>query len=195
MLFRSFVKCNPTLLGYETAREVLDSMGYGYIAFDDHHFREDLQFTDAIPMFRRLLALAERENLAFGLKLSNTFPVDVNAGELPSEEMYMAGRSLFPLTTLMAARISREFNGKLRISYAGGADALNADRLFRLGIWPITVATTLLKPGGYQRFRQIAGKLDALEFRPFTGVDTEGVEALALSVRRAIGRASGRERV
>ena len=180
----TFVKCNPTLLGYETAREVLDSMGYGYIAFDDHHFREDLQFTDAIPMFRRLLALAERENLAFGLKLSNTFPVDVKAGELPSEEMYMAGRSLFPLTTLMAARISREFNGKLRISYAGGADALNADRLFRLGIWPITVATTLLKPGGYQRFRQIAGKLDALEFRPFTGVDTEGVEALALSVRR-----------
>ena len=33
-------------------------MGYGYIAFDEHHFNEDLQYTDAIPMFRRLLALA-----------------------------------------------------------------------------------------------------------------------------------------
>ena len=78
---------------------ILDSMGYDYIAFDDHHFKEDLQYSDAVPMFHRLQALADREGLEFGLKLSNTFPVDVKAGELPSEEMYMAGKSLFPLTT------------------------------------------------------------------------------------------------
>lgn len=78
-------------------------MGYDYVAFDDHHFKEDLQYADAIPMFRRLLALAKQQGLEFGLKLSNTFPVDVKAGELPSEEMYMAGKALFPLTTAMAA--------------------------------------------------------------------------------------------
>ncbi|MCX4372965.1 MAG: putative selenate reductase subunit YgfK [Dysosmobacter sp.] len=179
----TFVKCNPTILGYGTARSILDGMGYDYIAFDDHHFKEDLQYEDAVPMFRRLQALADKCGVEFGLKLSNTFPVDVKAGELPSEEMYMAGKSLFPLTTTMAARISREFSGKMRISYAGGADALNIDKLFSLGIWPITMATTELKPGGYQRFVQIGGKLDALEFKPFTGVDVAGIEALALAAR------------
>jgi len=179
----TFVKCNPTILGYETARSILDGMGYDYIAFDDHHFKEDLQYADAVPMFHRLLALAEANGLEFGLKLSNTFPVDVKQKELPSEEMYMAGKSLFPLTTTMAARIAREFGGKLRISYAGGADAFNIDKLFACGIWPITMATTELKPGGYQRFVQIGDKLDTMDFKPFTGVDVGGIEALALAAR------------
>ena len=179
----TFVKCNPTILGYETARSILDSMGYDSIAFDDHHFKEDLQYSDAVPMFHRLQALADREGLEFGLKLSNTFPVDVKAGELPSEEMYMAGKSLFPLTTTMAAMMAKEFGGKLRLSYAGGADAFNIDKLFACGIWPITMATTELKPGGYQRFTQIGDKLDALDFKPFTGVDVVGIEALSLAAR------------
>jgi len=179
----TFVKCNPTILGYESARTILDGMGYDYIAFDEHHFNEDLQYSDAIPMFRRLLALAEAKGLEFGLKLSNTFPVDVKRNELPSEEMYMAGKSLFPLTIEMARRISREFGGRLRLSYSGGADYFNIDKLFQCGIWPITMATTELKPGGYQRFKQIGEKLETLKFEPFTGVDVEKVEALALAVR------------
>ena len=179
----TFVKCNPTILGYESARTILDGMGYDYISFDEHHFNEDLQYSDAVPMFRRLLALADRNGLEFGLKLSNTFPVDVKRGELPSEEMYMAGKSLFPLTIEMARRISREFGGRLRLSYSGGADFFNIDKLFQCGIWPITMATTELKPGGYQRFKQIAEKLETLAFAPFTGVDVEKVEALALAIR------------
>ncbi len=179
----TFVKCNPTILGYDSARAILDGMGYDYIAFDEHHFQEDLQYGDAIPMFRRLLALAEDNGLEFGLKLSNTFPVDVKRGELPSEEMYMAGKSLFPLTIEMARRISREFDGRLRISYSGGADFFNIDKLFQCRIWPITMATTELKPGGYQRFKQIAEKLETLKFEPFNGVDLDKVEALAAAIQ------------
>lgn len=179
----TFVKCNPTLLGYQSARDILDGMGYDYIAFGEKHFNEDLQYADAIPMFRRLLALAGERGLEFGLKLSNTFPVDVKQGELPSEEMYMAGKSLFPLTIEMARRVSKEFDGRLRLSYSGGADFFNIDKLFQCGIWPITMATTELKPGGYQRFRQIGEKLEALAFHPFTQVDVNKVEALALAIR------------
>ena len=179
----TFVKCNPTLLGYRSARDILDGMGYDYIAFGEKHFNEDLQYADAIPMFRRLLALAGERGLEFGLKLSNTFPVDVKQGELPSEEMYMAGKSLFPLTIEMARRVSKEFDGRLRLSYSGGADFFNIDKLFQCGIWPITMATTELKPGGYQRFTQIGEKLEALAFQPFTQVDVSKVEALALAIR------------
>ena len=179
----TFVKCNPTLLGYRSAWDILDGMGYDYIAFGEKHFNEDLQYADAIPMFRRLLALAGERGLEFGLKLSNTFPVDVKRGELPSEEMYMAGKSLFPLTIEMARRVSKEFDGRLRLSYSGGADFFNIDKLFQCGIWPITMATTELKPGGYQRFTQIGEKLEALAFHPFTQVDVNKVEALALAIR------------
>lgn len=87
--FNTFIKCNPTLLGYDFARKTLDALGFDYIQFDDHHFREDLQMEDALPMLGRLMELCVRKGLEFGVKLTNTFPVDVAAGELPSEEMYM----------------------------------------------------------------------------------------------------------
>ena len=155
----TYIKCNPTLLGYEYARERLDSLGFDYIAFDDRHFREDLQWADAIPMFERFIKLTAERGLSFGVKLTNTFPVDVTRKELPSEEMYMSGRSLFPLTIHLARRISEQFDGKLRISYSGGADAQNIREVYGAGIWPVTMATTVLKPGGYERFSQIAGLL------------------------------------
>ena len=174
----TFVKCNPTILGYRDAREILDQAGFDYIVFDEHHFNEDLQYGDAVAMFRRLQALADAQGLEFGLKLSNTFPVDVTRGELPSSEMYMSGRALFHLTTEMARRFSAEFGGRLRISYSGGADLLSAGGLFSAGIWPITMATTILKPGGYNRFKGIADTLYAQDYRAFSGTDTGKIESL-----------------
>ncbi|WP_297211649.1 putative selenate reductase subunit YgfK [uncultured Flavonifractor sp.] len=174
----TYVKCNPTLLGYEFARKTLDGLGFDYIAFDDHHFVEDLQWADAVPMFRRLMKLTAERGLEFGVKLTNTFPVDVKAGELPSQEMYMSGRSLYPLSLSLAGKLAHEFEGKLRISYSGGADAFSVKPLFDAGIWPITMATTLLKSGGYQRFSQIGGLLMDIPCAPWGGVDVAKVDAL-----------------
>ena len=95
----------------------------------------------------------------------------------------MAGKSLFPLTIEMARRVSKEFDGRLRLSYSGGADFFNIDKLFQCGIWPITMATTELKPGGYQRFTQIGEKLELLPFEPFAQMDIEKVDALAVAIR------------
>ena len=178
----TYVKCNPTLLGYEFARRTLDDLGYGYLAFDDHHFRNDLQWADAVPMLRRLLALGEKRGLAFGVKLTNTFPVEVKAGELPSGEMYLSGRALYPLSLSLAARLAEEFGGALPISFSGGADALNIRPLARAGIRPVTVATTLLKPGGYQRLAQMAEALAGLPAPP-AAVDGAAVAALAEEAR------------
>ncbi|MGM9524077.1 MAG: putative selenate reductase subunit YgfK [Faecousia sp.] len=179
----TFVKCNPTILGYHDARSILDSMGYDYIVFDDHHFNEDLQWKDAVPMFERLQALADENGLEFGLKLSNTFPVDTTRGELPNNEMYMSGRSLFPLTIEMCRRISAQFGGKMKISFAGGAEYFNCDKLFSAGIWPITVATTILKPGGYNRLTQMAKKVEGMEFKAFDGTDTDAIAKLSQDCR------------
>ena len=175
----TLVKCNPTILGYDFARRRLDEAGFDYVAFDDHHFKEDLQYKDAVPMFHRLLKLAAENGVSFGLKLSNTCPVDVKAGELPSEEMYMSGKSLYLLTIEMAARMAQEFDGKLRLSFSGGADAFNLKALFRAGIWPITVATTILKPGGYDRFHELAQEVSRCAYKPFTAVNPAAVRALS----------------
>lgn len=171
--YHTFVKCNPTLLGYEFARNRMDQMGYDYVAFGDFHFLDDLQYVDAVPMFHRLMKEAADRGLEFGVKITNTFPVDVKQNELPSEEMYMSGKSLYPLSIALAAKLAKEFDGKLRISYSGGADANNIDRIVDAGIWPVTVATTLLKPGGYLRNIQMAERVQR------EGVVFEGVDAVA----------------
>jgi putative selenate reductase len=175
----TYIKCNPTLLGYEFARSTVDAMGYDYLSFDDHHFNADLQWKDAVPMFHRLIELANSLGLEFGLKLTNTFPVKIERDELPGEEMYMSGRSLYPLSLSLARRITNEFKGLLPISYSGGADAFNIEELVKTGIRPITVATTVLKPGGYERFNQLAKIAEPFLQENFKGIDVELVNKLA----------------
>lgn len=179
----TLVKCNPTLLGYEDARRIMDQMGYDYVAFGDFHFRDDLQFEDAVPMFSRLKELSASLGLEFGVKITNTFPVDVTRHELPSEEMYMSGKSLCALSLSVSYKLSCAFGGSLRISYSGGAEYFNIDQIFCTGIWPITFATTLLKPGGYNRDAQIGEKLSKLDYRPFTGIDVKALGALVESIQ------------
>ena len=175
----TFVKCNPTLLGYDLARKTMDEMGYDYMVFGDFHFRDDLQYEDAVPMLTRLMKLSEELGLEFGVKITNTFPVDVTRNELPSEEMYMSGKALFPLSISLAAKLSAEFAGKLRISYSGGADYYNIDKIVGCGIWPVTMATTLLKTGGYQRFTQVADKVEGICPKKWEGIDVDALKKLA----------------
>ena len=175
----TFVKCNPTLLGYDFARKTMDEMGYDYMVFGDFHFRDDLQYEDAVPMLTRLMKLSDKLGLEFGVKITNTFPVDVTRNELPSEEMYMSGKALFPLSISLAAKLSAEFAGKLRISYSGGADYYNIDKIVGCGIWPVTMATTLLKTGGYQRFTQVADKVEGICPKKWEGIDVDALKKLA----------------
>ncbi|MDO4328984.1 MAG: putative selenate reductase subunit YgfK [Lachnospiraceae bacterium] len=179
----TFIKCNPTLLGYEYARKLMDDMGYDYVAFGDFHFKDDLQYEDTVPMLTRLQALADEKKLQFGVKITNTFPVDIKAGELPGNEMYMSGKSLYALSMSVAEKLSRDFGGKLRISYSGGADAFNIEDIVEAGIWPVTMATTMLKPGGYQRLEQIGKLFAAKEAAEFTGVDAARVAELVEEVK------------
>jgi putative selenate reductase len=174
---RTFVKCNPTMLGYQFARDCLDRLGYDYLSFDEHHFAEDLQYAEAIEMFARLTAVAQEQGRSFGIKLTNTFPVEVRRRELPSEEMYMSGRALLPLSLSLALKLSRDFDGALPISFSGGVDAFNVTQILATGIQPVTVATTILKPGGVIRLRQLSS-LAAEVMTDYHGIDVDRLEAL-----------------
>ena len=74
--------------------------------------KNDLQWNDAVVMINRLIDFAKENEVEFGVKLTNTFPVQIANNELPGNEMYMSGRSLYPLTISLANRISKEIQRK-----------------------------------------------------------------------------------
>ncbi|TFG61502.1 MAG: putative selenate reductase subunit YgfK, partial [Spirochaetales bacterium] len=150
------IKLNPTLLGPSILRGILnDGLGYK-IEVPDGAFGHDLVWEDAVGIITRLKRLAGEKGLSFGVKLSNTLECVNNRRVFPGSEkmMYLSGRALFPLTAALAVKLAETFEGGLDISYAGGADCFNFPDLVRAGVWPVTVCSDLLRPGGYTRFPQ-----------------------------------------
>ncbi len=151
------IKLNPTLLGKEKLRGILnDTLGFKNSIVPDEAFGHDLKYKDAVPMLQRLIELAKKEGVAFGIKLTNTLEVINHKDNFPSNEtmMYMSGRALHPISVNLADKLQKEFNHTLDISFSAGVDAFNVAKLLKTGIKPITVCSDLLKPGGYGRLAQ-----------------------------------------
>ena len=182
----TFVKLNPTLLGFETVREILDTLGYDYITIKRESFDNDLQWSDAISMLKRLMALGKSVGRGFGVKLTNTLGSVNDQGMLPGDEMYMSGRALLPISTTVGERLSAEFGGTLPISYSGGATAFTIKALFESGIRPITLATDLLKPGGYTRLVQMAEILEESDAWKMDRIDIDRLTTLARDARSGV---------
>ncbi len=179
----TFVKLNPTLLGFDQVRKILDDLGFDYITLTRENFEHDLQYGDAIAMLHRLVDLAKKQGRYFGVKLTNTLGSVNDQGQLPGAEMYMSGRSLFPISTTVATYLSKEFGGKLPISYSGGANAMTVQALFESGIRPITVATDMLKSGGYNRMKQMVELLSKSKAWSMESIDVKKIETLSKEAR------------
>ncbi len=183
--FSTYIKLNPTLLGYDRVREILDRTGWTDVEIQRPGFEHDLQWPDALALITSLAAAAKRKGVRFGLKLSNTL-ANVNVGDrLPGQERYMSGRALFPITVRLAADLAAAVPGPLPFSFCGGVSALNAADCVRAGLGPLTVATDILKPGGYLRLADMArSAVSALPAAP-KGPDARSLAALA---EAALGR-------
>ncbi|MFH1474622.1 MAG: FAD-dependent oxidoreductase, partial [Chloroflexota bacterium] len=157
------VKCNPTLLGAERVRGIVnDDLGFVDVPIPDEAFGHDLKYVDAVPMFHNLRRAAAARGLAFGLKLSNTLEVENWRTAFDRDPtMYMSGRALHAVTANLAATLSEEFRGDLPISFAGGADCFNVADLLSSGLRTVTVCSDLLKSGGYLRMLQYPEQVDA----------------------------------
>lgn len=175
----TFVKLNPTLLGFDRVREILDTCGFDYLKVKPESFAHDLKLDQAKAMLHRLVQLSRDKGLSFGVKLTNTLGAVNGKGVLPGEEFYMSGRALFPLSINVAAILAREFDGELPVSYSGGASLFNIKEIFETGIRPITMATDLLKPGGYLRLLECVKELDRSDGWSMSRIDVARLEALA----------------
>jgi putative selenate reductase len=155
------VKLNPTLLGKKPVMHILhDRLGYRDIHIPDAVFEHDLQYNRAVELIASLQAVAAERNLVLGIKLSNTLAMSNHKGLLPGDEMYMSGRALYPITMNLFHKLAQEFEGGLNVSYSAGADALNVATILSAGARPVTVASDLLKPGGYSRLLQYLETLE-----------------------------------
>ncbi len=150
------IKLNPTLLGPEKLREILnDKLGFEAVV-PDLAFEHDLAYDAGVKLIKSLLESAEKAGVAFNLKLTNTLETSNIRHVLPrQEEMhYMSGRALHPISINLAAKLQKEFNGKLDISFSAGADCFNVTEILKCGLMPVTICSDVLKPGGYGRMSQ-----------------------------------------
>jgi putative selenate reductase len=155
----TFVKLNPTLLDLNEVERILNR-GKRNFLLDEDSFMHDLKFNEATDLIRKLRSFSEGLNRSFGIKLSNTLPVKNTRGKFSDEVMYMSGRTLFPLTVNLALRLIEEFKAKISISFSGGASSVNIIKILSTGIYPVTLASDLLKPGGYMRLKQMADLIE-----------------------------------
>ncbi len=157
------VKCNPTLLGADRVRTILNKdLGFTDVPVPDEAFGHDLMYVDAVPMLHNLRRVAAARDLTFGVKLSNTLEVDNWRTVFEGDDMmYLSGRALHAVTANLASKLSEEYRGDLLMSFAGGADCFNVADLIGSGMKTITVCSDLLKTGGYLRMLQYMENLDA----------------------------------
>ena len=186
----TIVKLNPTLLGPERVRQILhDRLRFTEIDVPDAAFKHDPKFDQAVALIGALKDVAADRGLVFGVKLSNTLQVANHRGVLSGDDMYMSGRALYPITMALFNKLSREFAGDLHVSYSGGADACNVAEVVSCGALPVTVASDLLKPGGYSRLSQYLTNLRlAMERHGVSSVAEFACDGMA-NLERAAARA------
>jgi putative selenate reductase len=156
----TLIKLNPTLLGYEKVKEILHKTGFRYLQLDKNDFEHDLKYDKALEIIKNVNSEAKENKLFFGVKLTNTLPVFNYKKRLPEEKMYMSGKGLFYLSYELLKKLKIDVKENIIFSYSGGVTKENVLSIFAEGAFPITLATDLLKPGGYIRLKEIAEQFE-----------------------------------
>ncbi|OQY01514.1 MAG: hypothetical protein B6I26_04085 [Desulfobacteraceae bacterium 4572_130] len=150
------LKLNPTLLGSDKTRDILNNKLEFNITVPDSAFEHDLKYNDAKIIINNLLKKAEKAKVEFNLKLTNTLEVENRKKLLPEKEefIYMSGRALHAISINLGLQLQKDFKNNLDISFCAGADCFNVADIIFCGFSPVTVCSDILKPGGYARLFQ-----------------------------------------
>ncbi len=155
------IKLNPTLLGHDKVREIINKELEYDVEIPDSAFEHDIEYKDALDLVMNLREISEKRGLFFGLKLTNTLEC-INQGDIfpKSENMaYMSGRALHPISINIASKFRNDIED-IDISFSAGADAFNIADILSCNLMPVTVSSDILKPGGYGRIRQYIKKIE-----------------------------------
>ncbi len=157
------IKLNPTLLGPDKLRDILNNrLGFDTIV-PDIAFEHDLKYDAGVKLIDNLLQKAKISNVEFNIKLTNTLETQNSRALLPKKEpmLYMSGRALHAISINLASKLQNQFNGELDISFSAGADCFNIADILSCGLKPVTICSDILKPGGYGRIAQYLSSIQA----------------------------------
>ena len=169
------IKLNPTLLGPQKLRNILNNqLGYA-VDVPDMAFEHDLKYDAGLALIKSLQASATKVGVEFNLKLTNTLETTNRHQNLPENEqmVYMSGRALHPISIHLAEHLQNEFNGQLDISFSAGSDCFNVADILACNLRPVTVCSDILKPGGYGRLGQYLEEISAR----FAAAGVDSIEA------------------
>lgn len=174
----TFIKCNPTLLGFENIREILNNLGYNDIVIRREDFDNDLKFDMAVAIVNELKKLGKENGVFVGIKLTNTLPVYNSRNILPGESMYLSGKPLYPIAMGVSRMFAEALNGDIHMSLSGGIDKNNIVSVLKTGIAPLTVSTLLLKPGGYKNLKSLLDEINTESIK-FEKLNVDDIKDLA----------------
>ena len=165
------VKLNPTLLGYENVRSIVnDELGYHDVDVKESAFAEDLQFDRGIELIGELNTYAKVRGHRFGIKLTNTLVVNNTKQWMPEDTMYLSGPPLHVLASSLLERLAEALpgvfdipghDGDVMVSFSAGVSKANLADTLAMGVNPATICSDLLKPGGYGRLAPMLKALTA----------------------------------
>jgi len=170
--YHTVIKLNPTLLGHDRVRSMLDHMGYDYVQLNPTDFDNDLQWDQLLDMLPRLEAQAATAELGFGVKFSNTLICRSEEAPFGDESCYLSGPPLFALSMTLASEFRAVVRADLPITFSAGIDARNLPHAIGAGLSPVTSCSDLLKGRGYARLTR---QLRSLE-KSMKGADAANLE-------------------
>ncbi|HEX7411171.1 MAG TPA: FAD-dependent oxidoreductase, partial [Bacteroidales bacterium] len=179
------IKLNPTLLGSDELRGLLNNkLGFS-TEVPDLAFEHDLNYPDALIILDALGKASGQNDLQFSVKLTNTLESRNNKQVFDEKEgmMYMSGRALHPISIRLARKLQNDLGGNLDISFSAGVDCFNIAEILSCGMKPATVCSDLLKPGGYGRLWQY---LDNLR-NEFAEKEAETIDEYIFKIANFIG--------
>ncbi len=177
----TIIKLNPTLLGFDTVREILHQrLGYRHQELMREAFEMDLQYDDGLEILRRLKGLAASHGSIIGAKFTNTLVVANRKDLFPTQTdpyMYLSGPPLHVIAMTLMQRFREDLGFEMPVSFSAGIDARNVSAAVACGMAPVTTCTDLLRQGGYGR---LPGYLKALT-KAIAKVGVDSREAYVLA--------------
>ncbi len=168
--WNTVVKLNPTLLGHDRTRLMLDAQGYSFVKLDPQAFEKDLQWAQLMEMVPRLQARAAQRGRELGFKLTNTLVCHSERTPFYPEqggegEMYLSGPPLHVLSYTLAAELRAAIGTEVPLTFSAGVDRENFTDCVTGGLGVVTSCSDLLKGRGYGRMtkyvRQLEKAMDA----------------------------------
>lgn len=146
------VKMNPTILGYQTVKDILnDQLGYRHLRLDESAFRNDLSMDEAVELIDQLKSYARIRGKKLGLKFTNTLLVKNTEPIFTEDVRYLSGAPLYVLAMNAVRQFQERVGPHLPVSFSGGINKLNFAEAVACNLIPVTSCTDLLKKGGYAR--------------------------------------------